>query len=92
MPDPNINPKHKPKISCILDMELHITEKCGKGGHFEVRCHSRSNKNETRQFVKIAIDSGASCNLISDGMLEFITGCKVNLLLCDKKILCFRSS
>ena len=38
------------------------------------------------KFVKIAIDSGASCNLVSHEMLNFITGGKVNLLPCDKKI------
>ncbi|CAB4006666.1 Transposon Tf2-9 poly [Paramuricea clavata] len=38
------------------------------------------------KFVKIVIDSGASCNLISHEMLDFITGGKVNLSPCDKKI------
>ncbi len=38
------------------------------------------------KFVKIVIDSGASCNLVSHEMLNFITGGKVNLLPCDKKI------
>ena len=38
------------------------------------------------KFVKIVIDSGASCNLVSREVLEFITGGEVNLMPCDKKI------
>ena len=38
------------------------------------------------KLINSAIDSGDSCNLMSEKVFDFVTGGRVNLLECTKKV------
>ena len=42
--------------------------------------------------INIIIDSGANCNLMSEGVFEFLTGGNVSLLECDKRVYAYAST
>ena len=44
------------------------------------------------KIVNVVVDSGASCNLMSDHVFHFLTGGEVPLAGCDKKCVCIHIS
>ena len=43
------------------------------------------------KLITIVIDSGASCNLMSEEMFKYVTEGKVNLSKCDKRVYAYAS-